>query len=116
METSFTIAFKIDLSAITADEPLCQAGPMRLSVRMAGKADNFKIGGLRGVDGAYEVNVLVWHDRKADATIFDAEIGGMRTMICRREGKFSICAKAAPAWHAKSSGKEPLANDYRDAT
>lgn len=80
------------------------------------KADNFKIGGLRGVDGAYEVNVLVWHDRKADATIFDAEIGGMRTMICRREGKFSICAKAAPAWHAKSSGKEPLANDYRDAT
>ena len=139
METSFTIAFKIDLSAMIADEPLCEAGPMRLAVRMAAgepfvckfvrdgegpalilsvdprtreasfkddqpdavfdlpwKADNFKIGGLRGVDGEYEVKVVVWHDRKANATIFDAEIGGMRTMICRRDGKFSICAKTAP--------------------
>jgi len=26
---------------------------------------------------------------KADATIFNAEIGGKRTMICRRAGTFS---------------------------
>ena len=52
------------------------------------KAENFKIGGLRCIDGAYEVKLVVWYDRKADATIFDAEIGGERTMICRRAGKF----------------------------
>ena len=52
------------------------------------QAENFKIGGLRCADGAYEVKLVVWHDRKADATIFDAEIGGERTMICRRPGKF----------------------------
>ncbi len=52
------------------------------------QAENFKIGGLRCVGGAYEVKLVVWYDRKADATIFDAEIGGERTMICRRPGKF----------------------------
>ena len=52
------------------------------------QAENFKIGGLRCVDGPYEVKLVVWHDRKANATIFDAEIGGERTMICRRPGKF----------------------------
>lgn len=52
------------------------------------KADNLRIGGLRCVDGAYEVKVVVWYDRKADTTVFDAEIGGGRTMICRRRGRF----------------------------
>ena len=51
-------------------------------------AQNIKIGGLRCVDGAYEVKLVAWYDSKADATIFDAEIGGARTMICRRAGKF----------------------------
>jgi hypothetical protein len=51
-------------------------------------ADNIKIGGLRRVDGAYEVKLVIWYDSKADATIFDVEIGGVRTMICRRAGKF----------------------------
>ena len=46
------------------------------------------IGGLRCVDDAYEVKLVAWYDSKADATIFDAEIGGARTMICRRAGKF----------------------------
>jgi hypothetical protein len=40
------------------------------------------------VSGEYEVRLVVWYDSKADATIFDAEIGGDRTMICRRAGKF----------------------------
>ncbi len=52
------------------------------------KAENFKIGGLRCVGGAYEVKLVVWYDSKSDATIFDAEIGGERTMICRRAGKY----------------------------
>ena len=51
-------------------------------------SENFKIGGLRCVGGAYEVKLVAWYDSKADATIFDAEIGGARTMICRRAGKF----------------------------
>jgi len=51
-------------------------------------AGNFKVGGLRCVDGAYDVRLVVWYDRKADATIFDAEIGGERTIIGRRSGRF----------------------------
>ncbi len=52
------------------------------------KADNVRIGALRCVDGAYGVRLVVWYDRKADATVFDAEIGGGRTLICRRRGRF----------------------------
>ena len=52
------------------------------------KADNFKIGGLRCVDGAYDVRIVVFHDCKASATVFDAEIGGERTLICRRRGRY----------------------------
>ena len=57
------------------------------------RAENFRIGGLRCVDDAYEVKLVVWYDSKADATIFDAEIGGERTMICRRAGKFRMVGK-----------------------
>lgn len=53
------------------------------------KAENVRIGGLRGVDGAYEVKVVAWYDPKADVTVFDAEIGAERTMVCRRAGKFA---------------------------
>lgn len=60
------------------------------------KAGDFKIGGLRCVDGAYEVKVIVWYDPKANATIFDAEIGGGRTMICRRAGRFADGIEVAP--------------------
>ena len=53
-------------------------------------AGNFKIGGLRCVGGSYEVKVIVHYDPKAGATVFDAEIGGERTIICRRTGRFVI--------------------------
>jgi hypothetical protein len=53
-------------------------------------AVNVRIGGLRCVGGAYEVRMVVWYDRKAGATIFDAEIGGERTIICRRAGRFQV--------------------------
>ena len=68
------------------DVPNPQFGP-------ACSSENFKIGGLRCVDGAYEVKLIVWYDSKADATVFDAEIGGARTMICRRAGKFKTADK-----------------------
>ena len=57
---------------------------------VAHRAGNFKIGALRCVDGAYDVRLVVWYDRKADATIFDAEIGGERTLIARRSGRFHM--------------------------
>ena len=31
-------------------------------------------------------------DAKAGATVFDAEIGGARTLICRRKGRFGAPA------------------------
>jgi len=49
---------------------------------------NFKIGGVRGIDRDYAVRLIVHYDAKADATIFDAEIAGQRTMICRRAGRY----------------------------
>ena len=51
-------------------------------------ADNFKVGGVRGVDKDYVVRLVVHYDAKANATIFDAEIAGQRTLICRREGRW----------------------------
>ena len=54
------------------------------------KAGNFRIGGLRCIDDDYEVKIVAWHDRKADVTIFDVEIGGERTMICRRIGRYRL--------------------------
>ena len=47
------------------------------------------IGGVRGLDADYEVKVVAYYDAKADATLFDAEVAGQRTLICRREGRFT---------------------------
>ena len=52
------------------------------------KARNVRIGAVRGLDGAYGVRLVVWYDRKAGATIFDAEIAGGRTLVCRRRGRY----------------------------
>lgn len=52
-------------------------------------AQNVRIGGVRGLDADYEVKVVAHYDPKSDATIFDAEIAGQRTLICRRQGRFA---------------------------
>ena len=52
-------------------------------------AQNVRIGGVRGLDADYAVRVVVYYDAKSDATLFDAEVAGRRTLICRREGRFS---------------------------
>lgn len=49
---------------------------------------NVRIGGARGLDADYAVKVVVYYDPKSDATIFDAEIAGQRTLICRRAGRY----------------------------
>ncbi len=51
-------------------------------------ADNVRIGGVRGIDRDYEVKIIVHYDAKSRATIFDAEVAGQRTLICRRAGRW----------------------------
>ncbi len=53
------------------------------------RGGNFAIGKVRGVDRDYTVRVAVWYDAKSDATLFDAEIAGRRTLVCRRPGKYA---------------------------
>jgi hypothetical protein len=52
------------------------------------EAMNVRIGAVRGLDADYEVKVIAYYDAKSDATLFDAEIAGGRTLICRRPGKY----------------------------
>lgn len=61
------------------DEPNVKFGEAR-------SGGNVRIGGVRGLDAGYAVKVIVFYDPKSDATIFDAEIAGQRTLICRRAG------------------------------
>ena len=37
VQTGFTVALRVDLGRIAADEPLLEAGPLRLAIRMAGR-------------------------------------------------------------------------------
>ncbi len=52
------------------------------------RGENVLIGAVRGLDSAYTVKVIVYYDAKSDATLFDAEIAGDRTLICRRKGRY----------------------------
>ncbi|MDD6031357.1 MAG: hypothetical protein PUE68_11125 [Kiritimatiellae bacterium] len=54
----------------------------------ARSGENVRIGGVRGLDADYAVKLVVYYDAKADVTIFDAEVAGQRTLICRRAGRF----------------------------
>lgn len=51
-------------------------------------ANCFAIGKIRGLDRPFDVRLATWYDGKSDATIFDVEIAGRRTMVCRRPGKW----------------------------
>ena len=54
------------------------------------QARSFAIGHLRGLDADYTVKFAQYYDKKSDATIFDAEIAGRRTIICRRPGRYVL--------------------------
>ena len=54
----------------------------------AHRAQNFRISSLPAFTAAYPVRLVQYWDKKSNVTIFDVEIGGVRTMICRRAGKF----------------------------
>ena len=53
-------------------------------------AENYAIGGLRGLDRPFKVRLCVHYDPKALCTIFDVEIAGCRTMLARRAGKYVL--------------------------
>ena len=52
--------------------------------------ENFAIGHLPGLDADYAVRLAKYYDAKSDATVFDAEIAGRRTMVCRRPGSYEV--------------------------
>lgn len=80
------LRFVVDPAAKTAsfgdDVPGLKFGEAR-------RGDNVRIGGVRGIDADYDVKIIVHYDAKSCATIFDAEIAGGRTLICRRAGRWS---------------------------
>ena len=53
------------------------------------RGGDFAIGKIRGLDRPWGLRLAVWYDKKADATIVDAELAGQRTMITRHPGRFA---------------------------
>ena len=51
-------------------------------------ANNVRIGNLPAFASDVAVRIVRHWDPKAGATVFDAEIGGVRTLVCRRKGRF----------------------------
>ncbi len=79
------LLFKIDPATRTAsfsdDVP-------NVEFKSASSAGNFRIGRLPEFKEPYDVRYIQYWDRKSDTTLFDVEIGGERTAICRRRGRF----------------------------
>ena len=77
----FTIDAKARTASFADDVP-------DVKFEEARTGNNFRIGGLRGLEGDYDVRIIRYYDAKAGATIFDAEIAGQRTLVCRRRGQY----------------------------
>ena len=56
------------------------------------RGGNFAIEKIGELGPTFGVRMVVWYDRKADVTIFDAEIAGRRTLVCRRKGEYRNAA------------------------
>ena len=84
-EDGAALTFTIDSAARTASFINDEADAKLEDAHLAG---NFSITELPDFASAYPVKLVQYFDEKANATIFDVEIGGVRTMICRRAGKF----------------------------
>ena len=54
---------------------------------------NVAIRCVRGLDRPYVVKVIVWYDERHDATIFDAEVAGCRTLLTCRFGEYEPVEK-----------------------
>ena len=84
-EDGAALTFTIDSAARTASFINDEADAKLEDAHLAG---NFSITELPEFASAYPVKLVQYWDQKANATIFDVEIGGVRTMVCRRAGKF----------------------------
>ncbi len=89
-ENGVPLTFTIDPAARTAAFTDDAADAKLEAAHLAG---NFRITDLPEFASPYSVRLAQYWDRKADATIFDVEIGGVRTMICRRSGKYKKASK-----------------------
>ena len=54
----------------------------------------YAVENIRGLDRPYRVRFIQYYDPKGDATIFDAEIAGDRTILCRVEGRYRVTSAA----------------------
>ena len=88
------LVFRLDPEARTAsfadDVPAPRFGALH-------SANNVRIGRLPDLGHGAAVRILRHYDPKGDATIFDAEIGGVRTLICRRRGRHATGRILPPA-------------------
>ncbi len=84
-ENGTALTFSIDPATRTATFADDVATP---NFEAAHYAQNFRISNLPEFTSAYPVRFVQYWDKKSNVTIFDVEIGGVRTMICRRAGKF----------------------------
>ena len=79
------LVFRLDPEARTAsfadDVPAPRFGALH-------SANNVRIGRLPALGPGAAVRIVRHYDPKGRATIFDAEIGGVRTLICRRRGRY----------------------------
>ena len=79
------------IAEMLGDRPKDEWLPRNMGKQDPSQACNFAIGHLRGLDSSYAVRFCLYYDQKSDATIFDAEIAGRRTIICRRQGRYMSC-------------------------
>ena len=80
------LVFRLDPETRTAsfadDVPAPRFGALH-------SANNVRIGRLPDLGPGATVRIVRHYDPKGGATIFDAEIGGLRTLICRRRGRYA---------------------------
>ena len=85
------LVFRLDPAARTAsfadDVPEPRFGALH-------SANNVRIGHLPDLGAGAAVRIVRHYDPKGGATIFDAEIGGCRTLICRRRGRYRAADRA----------------------
>ena len=104
----FTVRCTIDISGVTADEPLYEVGPLRLAFRMAGKAEE-----LRKYDTSFG-NYLNFPLPDGSCPVIEATMYGLRVgiplgFLKRRDGVHDVRLFCAKSWErGTKSGKKRL--------
>ncbi|MBQ3809788.1 MAG: hypothetical protein II839_03100 [Kiritimatiellae bacterium] len=87
------LVFEVDPAARTASFADDVPDPEFASLH---SAENVRIRNLPAFASAFAVRIVRHWDPKAGATVFDAEIGGVRTLICRRGGRYGPAQAQVP--------------------